>query len=117
MSQRYCLEMPRSAANWVLVFSPWIFFINSRSSWTVSALYAITAYTVRQSSVHVKTLFFLAGQSDSDSGHSRTKESGLVCPQEARKADMTGTDEGFLVLLLAMAVILYVNWLRIEWRQ
>ena len=29
---------------------------------------------------------------------------------------MTGTDEGFLVLLLAMAVILYVNWVRMEWR-
>src|SRR5215472_10561049 len=52
--------MPRSAANSVLVFSPWIFFIRARSSSTVSALYAITAYIVRRISVHVK----FAGRSD-----------------------------------------------------
>src|SRR5215471_3620227 len=54
MSLRYCFEMPRSAANSVLVFSPWIFFIKSRSSSTVSTLYAISAYNVRQFSVRVK---------------------------------------------------------------
>lgn len=27
---------------------------------------------------------------------------------------MAGTDGGFLVLLLAMAVILYVSWMRVE---
>jgi hypothetical protein len=30
---------------------------------------------------------------------------------------MAGTDGGFLVLLLSMAVILYVSWLRVEWHR
>jgi hypothetical protein len=30
---------------------------------------------------------------------------------------MSGTDEGFLTLLLAMGVLLYVNWMRTEWHQ
>jgi hypothetical protein len=30
---------------------------------------------------------------------------------------MAGTDGGFLVLLLAMGVILFVSWMRIEWHQ
>jgi hypothetical protein len=30
---------------------------------------------------------------------------------------MAGTDAGFLALLLAMGVILYVSWMRVEWHQ
>jgi hypothetical protein len=30
---------------------------------------------------------------------------------------MAGTDRGFLVLLLTLAVIWYVSWLRVEWHR
>jgi len=30
---------------------------------------------------------------------------------------MAGTDEGFLALLLAMAAVLCVSWMRTEWHQ
>jgi hypothetical protein len=30
---------------------------------------------------------------------------------------MAGADGGFVMLLLSMAVILYVNWMRVEWHR
>jgi hypothetical protein len=34
-----------------------------------------------------------------------------------RRLNMAGTDGGFLALLLAMGVLLYVSWMRTEWSQ
>jgi hypothetical protein len=49
--------------------------------------------------------------------HRREVASLLTWSQDRQEADMAGTDGGFLALLLAMGVLLYVSWMRTEWRQ